>query len=75
MIILKISQGSVIQTFKDGKCVEQNFVCGDSVEYEDINRKNINYDTWRRAGLPLSTLGAMKNDLYFPFNMVQPNPE
>ena len=67
MIILKISQGSVIQTFKDGKCVEQNFVCGDSVEYEDINRKNINYD--------ISTLGAMKNDLYFPFNMVQPNPE
>lgn len=34
----KISYGHVIQTFNDdGKCIEQEFVAGDQVEWEDEN--------------------------------------
>jgi hypothetical protein len=30
----KITHGFVIQTFEDGKCIDQEFIAGDDCEYE-----------------------------------------
>jgi len=54
----KITTGFVIQTFNDdGNCVEQEFVAGDQVDYEDID------------GEPFDA----HSDNYQPFDMVQPS--
>lgn len=42
----KITYGYVVQTFDDnGKCIEQHFVAGDSVEWEDESLEPISADT------------------------------
>lgn len=53
----KITTGFVIQTFQDGKCVEQEFVAGDQVEWEN------------EAGEPIKP----PEHEYAPFEMIQPN--
>ena len=66
MEIKKITEGCVIQTFEDGKCVGQRFVAGNEVEHED------------RFGdvLPPEKVEAFqKSGAYQPFDMLQPNTE
>lgn len=54
----KITTGFVIQTFDDvGDCIEQEFVAGDVVEYED--------DEGNPATPPV-------DEKYHPYCMVQP---
>ena len=62
MIITKITHGRVAQIFKDGKCVNQVFICGDVVEYED------------KCGQPIPNANVVCSveGWDFPFNMVQP---
>jgi len=58
-MVNKITTGFVIQEFDDnGKCIHQEFVAGDQVDYEnDLGEKvEVGYDT----------------DLFHPFEMVQP---
>lgn len=53
----KFTDGFVIQTFdENGKCIHQEFVAGDTVDYEDEN------------GNPID---MFEHD-YQPFDMVQP---
>lgn len=66
MEIRKITDGCVIQTFEDGKCVSQKFVAGNDCEYEDESG-DILY-----SGKELTFI---TRELYQPFNMVQPNTE
>ena len=41
----KMTVGTVIQTFDDdNKCIEQEFIAGDEVDYEDADGNRI--DTW-----------------------------
>jgi hypothetical protein len=58
MRVHKITTGFVIQVFdaETGRCVEQSFVAGDDVQYEDLNGNPVD---WREAK------GA-----YQPFEMV-----
>jgi hypothetical protein len=58
-IVKKITEGCVIQSFdvKTGNLVEQEFVAGDEVDFEDCNR------------VSEETLES----LYHPFDMKQPN--
>lgn len=60
----KITNGYVIQKFeeKDGRfvCINQEFIAGDPVEYEDSEGNPIEVD-------------VTKED-YQPFNMIQPEP-
>ena len=60
MRVHKITTGFVIQVFdtKTGQCVEQSFVAGDDVQYEDQYGNPID---WREA-----------QSAYQPFEMVQP---
>ena len=54
----KITYGHVVQTFNDeGKCIEQEFVVGDQVEWEGDDLEPIDADT---------------DCEYQPFHMVQP---
>lgn len=54
----KITIGFVVQTYDGNKCVSQEFVAGDQIDYEDMVGKNIEIDT--------------TNEQYQPFDMVQP---
>ena len=54
----KLTTGYVLQKFNDeGQCVEQEFIASD-VDYEDENGEAVE---------------APENEIYHPFNMVQPN--
>jgi len=56
----KITYGFVIQIFgADDKCISQEFVAGDEVEYEDMR------------GNPIPE----ENEEYHPFDMEQPRKE
>ena len=57
MIYNKITTGFVVQVYKDGHCIAQQFVAGDQVDYEDENE------------MPIITNAKEK---YCPFDMVQP---
>ncbi len=61
----KITVGFVIQTFKDGKPVDQVFICGDDVTYEDMNGEVIKHPYAPNE----------KDEPYLPFDMVQPSRE
>lgn len=54
----KITTGFVVQTYDGDKCVSQEFIAGDQVDYEDENGETIDVDT--------------TNEQYQPFDMVQP---
>ena len=58
MLINKITIGFVVQRFDTDskKCVDQVFIAGDTVDYEDIEGNLIE---------PIE-------DLYHPFDMIQP---
>lgn len=60
MIYNKITIGFVSQRFdsETGKCISQEFIAGDDVQYED------------EEGEPLGDLS--NEETYFPFNMEQP---
>ena len=58
--VLKITTGFVIQTYEGTKCVAQEFVAGDPVDYED------------EKGVPVIPI---QNEEYQPFDMVQPEVE
>jgi len=60
MIVKKITTGFVIQTYdsKTGRCIGQEFVAGDEVEYEDEHGQSVDW--------------TEEADAYQPFNMVQP---
>ena len=60
MRVHKKTTGFVIQVFdtETGRCVEQSFVAGDDVQYEDECGEPVD---WREA-----------NGAYQPFEMVQP---
>ena len=62
MLYYKITHGYVMQKFNDlGDCVEQEFVAGDEVEYE-------------QDGSPINMIHMpRKGHEYHPFNMEQPN--
>ena len=57
----KITHGYVIQQFKDGKAVNQSFVAGDEVCYEDMNGNTVS---------PYSETPT--DEPYLPFDMKQP---
>jgi hypothetical protein len=57
----KITVGFVIQNYDGDKCVSQEFVAGDQVDYEDESGETIDIDT--------------TNEQYQPFDMVQPESE
>jgi hypothetical protein len=60
-MIYKITHGFVIQRFKHNKCISQEFVSGDQVEYETPNGTQV---------------GEVSDELpYVLFEMVQPNTE
>ena len=63
MRIQKITTGFVVQTYetKTGRCVEQSFVAGDDVAYEDTNGDPVD---WRED-----------EDACQPLDMVQPTPD
>jgi len=44
MIIKKIVYGYVVQTFEGDDCVEQEFIAGDQVEWEDENGEQLDLD-------------------------------
>ena len=56
----KITTGFVIQNYEDGKCVSQEFVAGDEVEYEDETGDPVDFPDY--------------SEEYQPFDMVQPKP-
>ena len=57
----KITVGFVIQNYNEaGICISQEFIAGDQVDYEDAN------------GNPTD---APENEVYQPFDMVQPKEE
>jgi hypothetical protein len=60
MKVNKITTGFVIQVYdtETGRCIEQSFVAGDQVNYEDEHGDPVD---WREAP-----------DAYQPFDMVQP---
>jgi len=62
-MLKKITTGFVIQDFdeKTGKCISQEFVAGDQVDWEDEDGEAI-----------VSPDGEGFD--YFPFDMVQPTP-
>ena len=55
----KISEGCVIQTFCDGKCITQRFMAGNLVEWED------------EEGNPLHEPDHL--DVYHMYDMLQPD--
>ena len=63
-IAKKITVGFVIQEFdiSTGKCLSQEFIAGDQVDWEKENGEKIKAPT-------------NEDFLYFPFHMVQPIPE
>ena len=63
MIINKITNGYVVQQFDTelGKYINQEFIAGDPVEYEQPNFDEV----------PDEELELIKSH-YLPFNMVQP---
>ena len=62
MIVKKITTGFVVQTFDTvtGRCLSQEFVAGDQVEFED------------QGGNILDVVGDDLDDLYEPFEMQKP---
>lgn len=60
MIHKKITTGLVIQNYDEEKCVGQEFITGDQVSYENLD------------GEPIF---PPKNEVYQPFDMVQPIEE
>lgn len=54
----KITVGFVVQNYKKGKCIDSEFVASDEVTWEN--------DLGEQIDPP-------KNEVYFPFEMVQPN--
>jgi hypothetical protein len=60
--IQKITTGFVVQDFDEdtGKCIEQSFIAGDQVEWED------------NSGDTGGAIDAPSNAEYFPFEMIQP---
>ncbi len=54
----KLTIGFVIQKYDGTKCVEQSFIAGDQVDYEDLLGNSIEIDT--------------SAEEYFPFEMKQP---
>jgi hypothetical protein len=60
MKINKITTGFVVQTYdtETGRCIDQSFIAGDQVDYEDENGDPVD---WREAP-----------DAYQPLEMVQP---
>jgi len=59
MIYNKITVGFVVQTYKNERCVSQEFIAGNQVDYEYID------------GTPLEKDKTGKEN-YFPCNMEQP---
>jgi len=70
MKIKKITTGFVIQTFDTdtGKYVNQEFVAGDQVDYE--NQKGVTLDPLMMENLNFGPYAA--NEPYLSFDMVQP---
>ena len=60
MKVKKITEGYVIQTFVDGKCVHQDFTSTDIVEFQWENGTEIEHPT------------EFVQEFYHPFNMEQP---
>jgi len=60
MKVNKITPGYVVQVYdvNTGRCVEQRFIAGDEVDYEDPDGNPVD---WKEAP-----------DAYQPFDMVQP---
>lgn len=56
MKVRKITYGFVDQTFENGKCIDQEFVAGDQVEWNDLSGGDIEEE----------------DVTDFPMNMVQP---
>jgi hypothetical protein len=56
--IKKITPGFVIQTYEGVDCVEQEFVAGDQVDWEDAEGE---------------VVPPPDNTIYQPFDMVQPS--
>lgn len=69
MIIYKITTGFVIQTFDTDKSayIEQVFVAGNPVDYEDVEGNHLSDDLMREKGF-----GPHTEEPYLPFEMVQP---
>jgi len=61
MIINKITYGFVVQTFdsQTGKCLEQEFIAGDQVDFEDRNGQQVDDD-------------EITDGLHCPFEMKKP---
>ena len=63
MLFHKITVGFVVQAFNDaGECISQEFIAGDTCEYETNDGDPINMDDMPLAG-----------NEYHPFDMIQPN--
>ena len=62
--VFKITHGFVTQTFQDEKCVEQEFIAGDQVDWEDENGDGITppgcyeYQTFHMVQPGMDRLGA-----------------
>lgn len=61
----KIIVGFVVQTYADNKCIEQEFIGGDEVSYEDMDGDVLGIAAKR---------GIISREEYFPMHMVQPEP-
>jgi len=63
MRINKTTVGFVTQVFdtETGRCIEQTFIAGDQVDYEDEDGEPVD---WREGP-----------DAYQPFNMIQPTDQ
>lgn len=64
MIVRKITTGFVVQEFdaETGRCVSQEFIAGDQVEFEDRQGNSISDGDF----------GIDLEGLYFPLEMKQP---
>jgi len=64
MLVKKITLGYVVQVFNTdtGHFVSQNFVAGDTTEYEDEKGNPVNSEKLNVEG----------TEAYLPFDMVQP---
>ena len=64
-MINKITTGFVVQQFDDkGRCIEQEFIAGDEVDWEDENGETIPIEDQPDS-----------DEWYYPFEMKQPDKE
>jgi len=59
-MVKKITPGFVIQTYDGKNCIAQEFVAGDSVDYENEEGDFV---------------APIEDEVYQPFDMVEPKPE